>query len=153
MVLKGDKEFARGDHCSFGHDGYGRAKEWTPEAAPSSEPPTPRGRSASRKQEPQRQESFWEVRSTAVQRLLERYLHSITCFVTIGILPNVSVLSQHRKVEEQSNKKPKKNGDKNAVTIVKDVRQLGCVLQDTEPPQSSSILRKGTEVSRSQSSQ
>ena len=30
--------------------------------------------------------------------------------------------------------------------IVKDVRQLGCVLQDTEPPESSSILQKSTKV-------
>ena len=47
----------------------------TPKTAPPSEPPTPRGRSASRKREPQRQESIWEDESTAVQRLLERYLH------------------------------------------------------------------------------
>ena len=38
-------------------------------------PPTPRGRSASRKKEPQRQEPVWEVQPTAVQKLLERYLH------------------------------------------------------------------------------
>ena len=32
------------------------------------------------------------------------------------------------------------------MTKVKDVRQSGCVLQDTEPPESSAILRKGTKV-------
>ena len=52
----------------------------------------------------------------------------------------------HWKVEEQPNKKPKKGGDKSAVAFVKEVRQLGCVLQDTEPLESSSILRKGTKV-------
>ena len=31
-----------------------------------------------REKEPQRVESIWEVRSAAVQRLLERYLHQIT---------------------------------------------------------------------------
>ena len=70
--------------------------------------------------------------------------------MTFGILPNVNQFFQsetgctfgnkcsfpHREVEEQSNKKPKKDGDKNAVAIVEEVRQLGCVLQDTEPPQS-----------------
>ena len=40
-----------------------------------------------------------------------------------------------------------KGGDKSAVAIVKDVRQLGCVSQDVEPPESSAILRKGTKVS------
>ena len=52
----------------------------------------------------------------------------------------------HRKVEDQPNKKPKQSGDRSAVATVKDVRQLGCVLQDTEPPEYSSILRKGTKV-------
>ena len=33
-----------------------------------------------------------------------------------------------------------------AVAIVKDVRQLGCVSQDVEPPESAAILRKGTKV-------
>ena len=31
-------------------------------------------------------------------------------------------------------KKPKKDGDKSAVAILKDARQLGCAFQDTEPP-------------------
>ena len=45
---KAKGQCSRGDHCSFGHDGYERAKP-TPKTAPSSEPPTLRGRSASRK--------------------------------------------------------------------------------------------------------
>ena len=63
--------------------------------------------------------------------------------MTVGILPNVSFIRSesgvrkfgnkcsfpHRKVED----KPNKGGDKSAVAVVKDVRQLGCVLQDTEP--------------------
>ena len=40
------------------------------------------------------------------------------------------------------------NGDKTAVTILRDTRQLGCVFQDAEPPKSSSILRKSTKVLR-----
>ena len=78
--------------------------------------------------------------------------------MTVGILPNVIFLSEsgckfgqecsflHCKVEEQPNKKPKKGGDKSAVAVVKAVRQLGCVLQDTEPLESSAFLRKGTKV-------
>ena len=56
VVLKEEKVFAvsgkqkgqcsRGDRCSSRHDGYERAKP-TPKTAPPSEPPTPRGRSAS----------------------------------------------------------------------------------------------------------
>ena len=36
--------------------------------------------------------------------------------------------------------------NKNAVAFLKDVRQLGCVFQDTEPQESLSILRKGPKV-------
>ena len=45
-------------------------------------------------------------------------------------------------------KKTKNNGDKSAVFKSKDARQLGCVFQDIEPPKSSSILRKSTNVLR-----
>ena len=52
----------------------------------------------------------------------------------------------HWKFEEQPEKKPKKGDDKSAVAIVKSVRQLNCVSQDTEPPDSATISRKGTGV-------
>ena len=64
-------------------------------------------------------------------------------------------LFPHHKVDEQPNKKPKKSNhshkgresdDKHAVAIVKDVRQLGCVSQDAEPPEPATISRKGTKV-------
>ena len=45
---KAKGQCSRGDKCSFWHDGNERAKP-TVETAPSSEPPTPRGRSASKK--------------------------------------------------------------------------------------------------------
>ena len=62
---------SKGDQGSFQHESNDRAKP-TPKAAPPSESPTQRGRSASRKH--QRQKPVWEVQSTAVQTLLERYL-------------------------------------------------------------------------------
>ena len=46
----------------------------------------------------------------------------------------------HWKVEEQLNKKPKKGEDKSAVGVVKSVRQLSCVSQDTEPPEFTTSL-------------
>ena len=52
----------------------------------------------------------------------------------------------HWKVVEQPNKKPKEGGDKCAVATVNDVGQLGCVLQDIEPPESVEISRMGTKV-------
>ena len=74
---KASGQCSRGDSCSFRHDENKRAKP-TPKTAPPSEPQTQRGRSTSRKKEPQKPESIWEVRSTAVQRLLDMYLHPIT---------------------------------------------------------------------------
>ena len=54
----------------------------------------------------------------------------------------------HQQVESQPSKKPKNNGDKGAVAILKNSRQLGCVFQDIEPPKSTSIARKSTKVLR-----
>ena len=39
-----------------------------------------------------------------------------------------------------------KNGDKSAVAMLKSARQLGCVFQDMEPPKSSSILQKSSDI-------
>ena len=70
----------------------------------------------------------------------------------------------HRQVEEQPSKRSKKNGDKSAVAMLKknehhhrtgrpvknvyssNTRQLGCVFQDMEPPKSSSIVRKSSDI-------
>ena len=70
----------------------------------------------------------------------------------------------HRQVEEQPCKRSKKNGDKSPVAMLKrhvqhqrtgrpvldacssSTRQLGCVFQDMEPPKSSSILRKSSDI-------
>ena len=42
--------------------------------------------------------------------------------------------------------KSKNNGDKGAVDMLKITWQLGCVFQDMEPPKSSSILRKSSDM-------
>ena len=70
----------------------------------------------------------------------------------------------HRQVEEQPSKRSKKNNDNCAVAMVKrneqhqrtgrlvldayssSTRQLGCVFQDMEPPKSSSILLKSSNM-------
>ena len=51
----------------------------------------------------------------------------------------------HRQVDEQPSKKYKKC-DKSAVAFLKNTRQLGCVFQDMEPPKSSSIVRKSSNI-------
>ena len=52
----------------------------------------------------------------------------------------------HRQVDEQPSKRSQKNGDKSAVAILKITRQLGCVFQDMEPPKSTTILRKSSNI-------
>ena len=47
----------------------------------------------------------------------------------------------HRRDEEQPSKRSKKNGDKSAVAMVEETKNLACVYQIMEPPKSSSILR------------
>ena len=54
----------------------------------------------------------------------------------------------HRRVEEQPSKRSKKNADKSAVAILKETKNLGCVFQDMEPPNSTTILRKSSNVRR-----
>ena len=43
-------------------------------------------------------------------------------------------------------KNSKKDGDNSTVAILKDVPQLVCVFQETEPLESSTILRKSTSL-------
>ena len=52
----------------------------------------------------------------------------------------------HRQVEEQPSKRSKNNCDISAVGMLKSTRQLGCVLQDMEPPKSTTILRNSSKI-------
>ena len=120
---------------------------------PLSHQPTKRGRSASRKGTSEagvrlgrsidsRAETSWKV-------------FALNYPVTIGILPNVSFISQNRDVisaisarfrTERLRNNQIKSRQKCSGYGEKTCERLGCALQDTEPPQSSSILRKATRV-------
>ena len=52
----------------------------------------------------------------------------------------------HRQVEEQPSKMSTKNGNKSAVAMSKNIRQLGCLFHDMEPPNFTSILRKSSDI-------
>ena len=52
----------------------------------------------------------------------------------------------HRQVDEQPSKRSQKNGNESAVAMLKITRQLGCVFQDMEPPKSTTILRKSSNI-------
>ena len=112
---KAKGQCSRGDQCSFRHDGDERAKS-TPKTAPSSEPQTQRGRSASRKasfrgrspsRKTNRQPCKNFLKGTCTELPCD-YWHPLECQFCksesgckFGSFP-------HRKVEEQPNKKPKK---------------------------------------------
>ena len=148
---------SRGDQCSFRHEGHERAKA-TPKTAPSSEPPTPRGTSASRRRnlggrspsvKTNRQPCKNFLKGTCTKKKLCDYLHPPECQFfksESGCKFGTKCSFPHWNVEEQPNQRPKKGGDKSAVAIVKDVRPLGCVSQDTEPPDSATISREGTKI-------
>ena len=64
---KAKGQCSRGDQCSFGHEGHERAKPIHPLSHQHQE--------VDEKKTASEQESVWEDQSTAVQKLLERYLH------------------------------------------------------------------------------
>ena len=148
---------SKGDQCSFRHESNDRAKP-TLKAAPPSEPRSSktRGRSVSRKRNARGRSQFekfnrpsckYFLKSTCTKSPCE-YWHPPECQfykTKSGCKFDAEFSFPHWKVEEQPNKKPKK-GDKSAVAFVKSVRQLSCVSQDTEPPNSETISRKGTKL-------
>ena len=78
------------------------------------------------------------------------YLHPPECQFNIHLNRDVNSVKSVRLHTGRLKVNPAKNR-KRMVTKVqwffcKDVRQLGCVFQDTEPPESLSILRKSTKV-------
>ena len=146
MVLKGSQQCSRGDQCSFRHDEDKRAKP-TPKTAPLSDPPTQRGRSASRRRNLRGRSPSGKFDRQPCKNFLKGtctklpcdYWHPPECQFyksESGCKFGEKCSFAHRQVEGQPSKKPKKDGDKSAVAIVKDVRPLGCVLENTEPPES-----------------
>ena len=119
-------------------------KKKTPKAAPSAEPPTPRGRSSSRirslrgsspsgKTNRQPSKNVFKGTCTKLpcdyEHLPERQFYKSETGCKFG--PECSF--PHWKVEDNPTRRSKKCGDKSAVATVKDVRQFGCVSQDAEP--------------------
>ena len=58
------------------------------------------------------------------------------------------VLGRIARLKNSLAKRSLKNGEKSAVAMLKITRQLGCVFQDMEPPKSSSILRKSSDIQK-----
>ena len=146
----------KGDNCSFRHDLNKRANSTQPNPSPrsssqqnvehASRTRSPRGRSPSGKMARLPCKDY--LKGTCTTPFCEKW-HPSECLFhksEHGCRFGEKCSCAHRQVEEQPSKRSKKNGDKNAVAMLKITRQLGCVSQDMEPPKSSSIVRKSSNI-------
>ena len=155
---KANRQCSKGDKCSFRHDINKRAKSTQPNPSSisstkqsvknASRTRSPRGKSPSGRM------SRWPckdyLKGTCTTTFCEKW-HPPECMFyksENGCILGDKCSYAHRQVDEQPSKKSKKNGDRIAVAMLKIRRQLGCVFQDMEPPKSSSILRKSSNVSK-----
>ena len=147
---------SKGDNCSFRHDEDKRAKSTQPNPCPRSSTQqnvknasgtkSPRGRSPSGKMARLPCKDY--LKGTCTPPFCEKW-HPPECLfykTENGCKFRDKCSYAHRQVDEQPCKKSKTNGDKIAVAILKNTRQLGCVFEDVEPPRSSSILRKSSNI-------
>ena len=123
--------------------------------APSPEPWTPQDvKHPARTKSPRGRSPSGRIVSSAVQgtsqRCLYEFILSKVAFPRVLVLQNKRGMqirrkvSLYRRVDAQPCRRSQKNGDKSTVAFLKDARQLGCPFQATEPPKSSSILRKSS---------
>ena len=154
---KANGQCSKGDKCSFWHDMNKRAKTAQPNPSPrsatrqnernASRTRSPRGKSPSGK--------WLDFRA----RITSKELGQLTPFCETWHPPECVFYKSengcrfgkkcsyaHRQVDEQPSKRSKKNGYKSAVAMLKSTRQLGCVFHDMEPPKSTSILRKSSDI-------
>ena len=153
---KADGQCSKGDNCSFRHDTNKRAKSTQPNPSPrsstrenvknASTTRNLRGRSPSGRVARLPCKDY--LKGTCTDPFCEKWHHPECLFSKSenGCRFREKCSYAHRQVDEQPSKRSKKNGDKSAVAMLKITRQLCCVFQDMEPPKSSSILRKSSNV-------
>ena len=144
---KANGQCSKGDNCSFRHDMNKRAKSTQPNPCPrsstqqsvknASRTKCPRGRSPSGKMA--RLPCNYYLKGTCNNSFCEKW-HPPECLfykTKSGCRFGEKCSYAHRQVDEQPGKKSKTNGDKSAVAMLKNTRQLSCVFQDMEPPKPS----------------
>ena len=146
--VKANGQCSKGDNCSFRHDMNKRAKLTQPNPSPSSFMQQ-NERSASRTEVPEARVPVVECLD-GLARITSMELapiHSVKMASSRMLVLQVRECLQiwekcsyaHRQVDEQPSKRSKKNGDKSAVAILNNTRQLVCVFQDMVPSKSLSI--------------
>ena len=151
---KANGQCSKGDSCSFRHDVNKRAKSTQPNPSPRSS--TQQSvKNASRSRSPRGRNPSWKMarlpckdylNGTCTTPFCEKW-HPPECLFyksENGCIFGEKCSYAHRQVDEQPSKRSKTNGNKSAVVMLKSTRQLGCVFQDTEPPKSTTILRKSS---------
>ena len=144
---KAKGQCSRGDQCSFRHESHDREKP-TQKAAPSSEPPTPRGRSASRKRSLRGRRQSGEPTDSLAKTSWK--VLALSHFVTSGIRPECQFCKSQTGCKFSAECSFRTGGLRNNPTkgrrrVMTKVQQLlCCVSQDLEPPESVTISRKGT---------
>ena len=153
---KANGQCSKGDNCSFRHDINKRAKMTQPNLSPNSvmhqserktsRTRSPRGKSPSGRMSRLPCKDY--LKGTCTNSFCEKW-HPPECLFyksENGCRFGEKCSYAHRQVDEQPSKRSKNNGDKSVVAKLKSARQLGCVFQDMEPPKSSSILRKSSNI-------
>ena len=126
---KANGQCSKGDNCSFRHDMNKRANSTQPNPSPrsstqqsvinASRTSSPRGRSPSGKMARLPFKDYLQGTCTTPECLFYRSEK--------GCRFGEKCSYEHRQVDELPRKKSKKNGDKSAVVLLKNTRQLGCV--------------------------
>ena len=153
---KANGQCSKGDSCSFRHDMNKRAKSTQPNHSPrsstqqsvknASRTRSPGGGSPSGKMARLPCRDY--LKGTCTNPFCEKW-HPPECLFyksENGFRIGEKCSYAHRQVDKQPSKRSEKNSDKSAVAILKITRQLGCEFQDVEPPKSSSILRKSSNI-------
>ena len=136
----------KGDQCSFQHDRNKRAKPTTqPTPSPQSSTQIQGVKSPARSKSPGRKSPSGRIsRQPCKDHLKGIYTnpscekwHSPECL--LHKTDNKCAFA-HRRVDEQPRKRSQQNGDKSAVALLKEAKNLGCIFEDMEPAKSSLIF-------------
>ena len=156
LQWKANGQCSKGDNCSFRHDMNKRAKSTQPNPSPGSSTQqsvknasrTRRRRGGSPSGKMTRLPCKDYLKETCTTPFSGKW-HLPECLFyrsENGCRCGEKCSHAHRQVHQQPSKRSKNNGYKSAVAFLKNTRQLGCVCQDMEPPKSSSILRKSSNI-------
>ena len=150
---KANGQCSKGDTCSFRHDTNKRAQ---PNSSPrsstqqsvtnASRTRIPRGRSPSGKMARLPCTDYFI--GTCTTPFCEKWHppECLFCKSENGCRFGEKCSYAHRQVDERPSTRSQKNGDKSAVAMFKITRQFGCVFQDMQPPKSTTILRKSSNI-------